>query len=63
MILAMGYSYLLHELFLHTGSTGMTVRHHANDREIQINPPSASGLWQALPAKWISDMVNGVFCR
>ena len=27
-----GYSYLLHELFfLHTGSTGMTVRHHAND--------------------------------
>ena len=41
MILAMGYSYLLHELFLHTGSTGMTVRHHANDHEIQINPPSA----------------------
>jgi hypothetical protein len=27
----------------------------------EINPPSMSALSQALPAKWISDLVNGLF--
>jgi hypothetical protein len=31
MILAMILIPFLHVFFLHTGSTGMTVRHHAND--------------------------------
>jgi len=45
---------------LHTGLTGMTVRHHANDR-VPGSPAIVSVDYAiGMPANWLRDVVNKV---